>query len=478
MKRFVTGQARGQATLFPERLDDFIAEDNPVRVVDVVVEALELRDFGFRRVDPLATGRPAYHPAVLLKLYIYGYLNRVQSSRRLERESQRNLELMWLTERLTPDHKTIADFRKDNGKAIRKVCREFIVLCRRLELFSEAVVAINGSKFKAVNNRDRNYTQAKVKRRLEQIDESIARYLSELDSADREESAIGRAKRGRLEEKIDKLKEKIKRLKGIERDLHRAPDQQISQSDPDARSMATSGRGSGTVGYNVQSAVEPTHHLIVTEEVTNVGHDREQLATMAAKAREAIGGEKLTAVADRGYYKGEEILACEEAGITTVLPKPQTSGNQAKGLFGKRDFRYLPEQDIYRCPAGEHLTRRATTHERGQIFYRYWSSTCQGCALKSRCTPGKERRVTRWEHETVLDNLQARLDREPEKMRLRRQTVEHPFGTIKAWMGYTHFLTKTLPRVKTEMSLHVLAYNLKRVMNILGTGFLLKAMRA
>ena len=454
MKRFVTGQARGQATLFPERLEDFIAEDNPVRVIDVFVEELDLRELGFTRVDPLATGRPAYHPAVLLKLYIDGYLNRVQSSRRLERETQRNVELMWLTERLTPDHKTIADFRKDNGKAIRKVCREFIVLCRRLELFSEAVAVIDGSKFKAVNGRDRNYTQAKLKRRLEQIDESIARYLSQLDSADREESPTGEAKRVRLEEKIKKLKDEIKRLKGIERELREAPDRQLSETDPDARSMATSGRGSGMVGYNAQ------------------------LATMAGKAREAMGEEKLSAVADRGYYKGEEILACEEAGITTYLPKPQTSGNQAKGLFRREDFRYLPEGNAYRCPAGERLIWRFRSVEGGKTLDTYWSSACPGCAMRARCTTGKYRRIKRWEHEAVLEAVQARLDVEPETMRLRRQTVEHPFGTIKSWRGYTHFLTKTLPRVQTEMSLHVLAYNLKRVMNILGTGPLLQAMRA
>jgi len=469
MKRFVTGQARGQATLFPERLEDFVAEDNPVRVVDVFVEELELRELGFTRVEALATGRPAYHPAVLLKLYIYGYLNRVQSSRRLERETQRNVEPMWLTERLAPDHKTIADFRKDNGKAIRKVCREFMVLCRRLQLLSEAV---------AVNNRDRNYSRAKLKRRLERIDASIARYLSQLDSADREESAIGQTKRGRLEEKIEKLEEEIERLEGIERELREAPDRQLSETDPDARSMATSGRGSGMVGYNVQIAVEPKHHPIVAEEVTNVGNDRAQLATMAGKAREAMGEDKLTAVADRGDYKGEAIVACEEAGIAAYLPKPQTSGNQAKGLVGKRDFRYLPDEDAYRCPAGQRLPWRMTTPEHGQTYRRYWSSACSGCALQARCTTGKERRVTRWEHEAVLEAVQARLDAEPETMRLRRQTVEHPFGTIKSWMGYTHFLTKTLPRVQTEMSLQVLAYHLKRVMNILGTGPLLQAMRA
>jgi len=476
MKRFVTGQARGQATLFPERLEDFIAEDNPVRVIDVFVEELERRELGFTRVEALATGRPAYHPAVLLELYIYGDLNRVQSSRRLERETQRNVEPMWLTERLAPDHKTIADFRKDNGQAIRKVCREFILLCRRLELFSQSVVAIDGSKFKAVNNRDKNFTPEKMKRRLQELETGIARYLAQLDSADAEEPTIAEAKSEGLQEKIAALKEQMQQLKALQRQMLATPERQLSLTDPDARSMKT--RGTGIVGYNVQTAVDAEHHLIVAHEVIDTGSDRSELAHMAERAREAIGSETLTAVADRGYYKGEEILACEEAGIAVVLPKPQTSGNQAKGLFGKRDFRYLPEENAYRCPAGERLPWRMTTQENGQTLHRYWSSACPGCRLKARCTSGKERRVTRWEHEAVLDRVQARLDRAPETMRLRRQTVEHPFGTIKSWMGYTHFLTKTLPRVRTEMSLHVLAYNLKRVMNILGTAALLQAMRA
>jgi transposase len=301
MKRFVTGQSREQGTFLPERLDDFIAEDNPVRVVDVFVEELDLRELGFTSVDPQATGRPAYHAATLLKLYIYGYLNRVQSSRRLERECQRNLELMWLTERLEPDFKTIADFRKDNGKAIRKVCRQFVVLCQQLNLFTEAVVAIDGSKFKAVNNRDKNFTRAKLKRRLEQIEASIARYLGQLDSADRSESDAAPLKRERLSEKIATLKEQIKRLQRLEGELEKTPDGQISLTDPDARSMATSGRGSGMVGYNVQTVVDTKHHLIPTHEVTNVGHDREHLVKMATQAQQEIATTALTVVADRGY---------------------------------------------------------------------------------------------------------------------------------------------------------------------------------
>ena len=377
-----------------------------------------------------------------------------------------------------PDFKTIADFRKDNGEAIRRVCREFVVLCGRLELFSEASVAIDGSKFKAVNTRDRNFTQAKMQRRLAQIDESIARYLSQLDSADRQGEAVPEAKITRLNEKIATLREEIQRLNGLNTLMMQTEDKQISLTDPDARSMATSGRGSGMVGYNVQSAVDTKHHLIVTHEVINVGSDRSQLSRMSEQARAAIGSEAIEAVADRGYYNGEEIVACEQAGITVYLPKPMTSGLLAKGRFGKQDFVYVAADDAYLCPAGEQLTYHYTNEEEGKTLRRYWTTACQGCALKSKCTTGKERRISRWEHEAVLETVQARLDRNPAKMRERRQTVEHPFGTIKSWMGATHFQMKTLKHVGTEMALHVLAYNMKRVMRILGVGGLIEAIRA
>jgi transposase len=462
MTRFVVGDDRSQSTLFPERLDDYLGEDNPVRAIDIFVDELELANLGFSGVEPEATGRPAYHPATLLKIYVYGYLNRVQSSRRLERECQRNIELVWLTGRLMPDFKTIADFRKDNGEAIRKVCREFVMLCRRLGLLSEASVAIDGSKFKAVNTRDRNFTQAKMQRRLAQIDESIARYLSQLDSADRQGDAVPEAKITRLNEKIETLREEIQRLNGLNTQMMQTEDKQISLTDPDARSMATSGRGSGLVGYNVQSAVDTRHHLIVTHEVTNVGSDRSQLSRMSEQARAAIGSEAIEAVADRGYYSGEEIVACEQAGITVYLPKPMTSGLLAKGRFGKQDFVYVTADDVYLCPAGEQLTYHYTNEEAGKMLRRYWTTACQGCALKGQCTTGKERRISRWEHEAVLEAVQARLERNPTKMRERRQTVEHPFGTIKSWMGATHFQMKTLKNVSTEMALHVLAYNMKR----------------
>jgi len=479
MRRFVEGANRSQITLFPDCLEDWIDEDNPVRVIDVFVDALDLAELGFDGIDPEVTGRPSYHPSVLLKLYIYGYLIRVQSSRRLEREAGRNVEVMWLTGRLAPDHKTIADFRKDYGRAIRQVCARFVALCRTIGLLTQASVAIDGSKFKAVNNRDKNFTRAKMERRMAQIEESVARYLQQLDSADRQEpSEALKTKTSRLKEKIAMLKEQMQRLEKVRVQMLATPDQQISLTDPDARSMATSGRGSGVVGYNVQVAVDIAHHLIVMHEVTNVGTDRSQLAHVAKQTKAVLEVERLDAVADRGYFDSEEILACENAGISVTLPKPMTSNAKAQGRFGKQDFRYVADEDIYICPAGEKLSHHATTEENGLVLRRYWTNLCQSCAIKNACTTAKERRVTRWEHEHVLEAVQRRLDEHPEKMRQRRETVEHPFGTIKARMGATHFLMKTLPKVATEMALHVLAYNLTRVMNIIGVPPLMAAMRA
>jgi BMFP domain-containing protein YqiC len=415
----------------------------------------------------------------MLKLYLYGYLNRVQSSRRLEREAGRNIELMWLTGRLAPDFKTIADFRKDNGAAIRAVCGRFVALCRRLDLFTRAVVAIDGSKFKAVNNRDKNYTAAKVAKRMEQVDASIARYLATLDRADREESDVTEAKASRIKEKIAGLRRQMRFLKGMEHQVEQAPDQQVSLTDPDARSMATSGKGTGIVGYNVQAAVDAEHHLIVAHEVTNLGHDRTQLVPMGLKARQATGCGEITALADRGYFNGDQVLACEGTGVLPCIPKTLTSSSAKRGLFTRRDFLYDAENDYYTCPAGERLTRAAVRSDRRDDIdhYRHLSA-CFTCPLKPGCTPEKLKRVKRWQHEGVLDAMQARLDRMPDAMGVRRRTAEHPFGTLKSWMGSTHFLTRTLEKVRTEMSLHVLAYNMKRVIAIMGAGPLMQAIRA
>jgi transposase len=478
MSRFIEGEDRLQQSLLPSCIDDYVSEDNPVRVVEAYVDELDLAALGFDRASPAATGRPAYHPATLLKIYLYGYLNRIQSSRRLEREARRNLELMWLTGRLAPDFKTIADFRKDNGPAIRAVCARFIGLCRDLGLFARAVAAIDGAKFKAVNARDRNFTKGKLKRRIEQVEQSIERYLQSLDAADLQEGNVAEAKAEHLKEKVAAMKAKLKQLKETEARVLSTPDQQISLTDPDARAMATSMRGSGVVGYNVQIAVDIEHHLIVAHEVTNTVVDRTLLSPMAGQAKAAMGAETIDVLADRGYFSGEEILACEAIGVTPYVPKPCTSGAKAAGRFGKDDFVYNAAENTYRCPAGETLTYRCTTVADGRALHAYWTTSCADCALKAKCTPAKERVVRRWEHEAVIDAMLDRLDRAPDCMTIRRRTAEHPFGTLKAWMGHTHFLTKGLEKVKTEMSLSVLAYNLKRMIAIIGVKPLIAAIGA
>ena len=480
MKRFIQGEDRSQGALFPERLDEYISEDHAVRVIDVFVDELDLGKLGFERVIPEVTGRPGYHPAILLKLYVYGYLNRIQSSRRLERETQRNVELMWLTGRLMPDFKTIADFRKDNGKAIRRVCREFVELCRGLDLFTQAVVAIDGSKFKAVNNRDRNDTRSSIRRRIERMEQHIDGYLSKLDASDQEDSGVCDTAVPDLEAKIASMKAEMQRLKKRERAVLAHPDKQLSETDPDSRLMRKSG-GVVQVGYNVQTAVDTQHKLIVAHDVTNAPVDRDQLLPTATLAQRALKREDITVLADRGYYKGESIRACHDAGIKALVPKPLTSQSKAAGLFGKQDFHYYAKHDHYCCPAGEVLARRESYVHRGitQITYQASAEACKNCDLKSQCVKGKTRRaVRRSEHEDLLDAMAEELLGMPEAMPIRAGTVEHPFGTIKSWMGATHFLTRRLTNVRTEMSLHVLAYNLKRMINIMGTKPLMDAMRS
>jgi len=477
MKRFIEGEHRNQVTLLPECLDDYIDEDNPVRAIDAFVEELDLKQLGFAGADPATTGRPAYHPAILLKIYIYGYLNRIASSRRLEREAQRNVELMWLTGRLAPDFKTIADFRHDNSKGIGNVCCRFVRLCRDLKLFTQAIVAIDSSKFKAVNSRDRNFTPGKVDRRQAQIEESIQRYLKALETADRTRPAEVESKTQRLREKIAILREQMRRMDSVREELKQQPDQQISLTDSDSRSMISQAKGTGMVGYNVQAVVDAKHHLIVAHEVTNVGNDRAQLSKMGTAAKSAMGKQRLQALADRGYFSGPEIKACTEAKIMPMVPKPMTSNAKAEGRFGKADFVYIAKDDEYQCPAGERATHRFATVENGMTIHKYWPSACPSCPLKAQCTTSSYRRVTRWEHEAVLEAMQRRLDRKPKAMTLRRRTIEHVFGTLKHWMGSTHFLTRRLEHVGTEMSLHVLAYNFKRLIEILGMEKMMKAMR-
>jgi transposase len=381
---FIDEADRSQRTLLPERVEEYVSEENPVRVIDAFIGELDVAKLGFDGLEPKPTGRPGYHPATMLKIYLYGYLNRIRSSRRLEQEARRNLELMWLVGRLAPDFKTIADFRAKNAAAIKNVCREFIALCRNWGLFTEATVAIDGSKFRPVNHRDRNFTSGKMKTRMELIEQSIAEYLTRLDRMDRKETPSAPRQVARLKERITTLKQEMQRLRVLKSRMEAAPDGQVSLIDPDARSMASQGNGAGIVGYNVQTAVDTKNHLIVTHEVTNVGSDRHQIKKMAEAAHEALGTEKLTAIADRGsriadrgYYSGEQIKACDDAGIVPLIPKNFTSTSRADGRYDKSDFVYVRRRDVYRCPAGEYAIRRFTSIEKGMAIYKYWSSA--GC---------------------------------------------------------------------------------------------------
>ncbi|MEO1538271.1 MAG: IS1182 family transposase [Pseudomonadota bacterium] len=479
MAGYIEGIERDQTTLFPERLEDWIGEDHLVRVVDLFVDELDLTELGFGRATPARTGRPGYHPSVLLKLFIYGYLNRIPSSRRLEREAGRNVELMWLTGLLVPDHKTIADFRRDNGTAIRRTCAQFVELCRRVGVLKGDCVAIDGSKFKAVNNRDRNFTKAKIASRIKHLEASVENYIQQMVRIDRQESGKHRAEKvENLARRYGRIRQEITRLKHMDQALETTPDGQISLTDPDARSMATSARRSGLVGYNVQSAVGTETHLIVAHEVTNIGNDRGQLAPMAKAAKAALRRDEMSVVADKGYFSSAHFLACHEAGITSTVPRPETSGNRAKGMFVKADFSYDPDLDIYRCPAGDVLTYRYTREEDGLRVRRYWTNECQNCPVRHRCTTGKERRIIRWEHEHLVDAMRERLSGNDDPMTMRRCVVEHPFGTIKAWMGATHFQMRRFKNVSTEMALHTLAYNIKRMVSLIGLKGLMAAIPA
>ena len=468
------GIDRSQSSLFPAELEDYVAEDNLVRAVDAFVDGLDLGKLGFGRVAPLERGRPCYHPATLLKIYIYGYLNRVPSSRRLERECQRNIELIWLTGHLAPDFKTIADFRKDNGKAIREVCRSFVAVCRDLDLLSEASVAIDGSNFKAVNARDRLHRGQDET--ASGADRGEHRALHGAIGDCRPPWRWGAAGKGCT---VQGQNRETERRDSTARCDQCRDDEEQGQANLAFRYRSAFDGDERRTPKSSATMCKPQsipRTVIVAHEVTNVGTDRHQLSDLAEQARTEMGVEKLDAVADRGYYASEEIRACEEAGITVTLPKPMTSNAKAAGRFGKQDFVYIAADDVYICPARERLTSRATTNDAGKVIRRYWTSACRACALKSKCTPETVRRVSRWEHEAVLKTVQARLDHHPEKMTIRRQTAEHPFGTIKCWMGATHFLTKRLPKVATEMALNVLAYNIKRVMAIIGVAGLLEAL--
>lgn len=477
MSSHIQGQGRSQVTLFPEVLDDFVSEDNPIRVIDAFVDHLDLHSLGFQRVEAKPTGRPGYHPATLLKLYIYGYLNRIQSSRRLEKEAHRNVELMWLLERLTPDFKTIADFRKDNGKGIKNACRTFIDLCRKMNMFSEAVVAIDGSKFKAVNSKENNFTPQKLKFHIDRFEKHIDAYLAKLDQADKADRD-GEDK-ATITQKITWMKQRLTELKAMEETVKNHPDKQVSTTDPDSRLLKTQGM-TRAVCYNVQSAVDTKHHLIIAHEVTNT-NDRGQFTSVAKLAQSALSRKDITVIADKGYYSREDIKSAQDTGVTALVPKGDTSGSEKNGFFNKSMFKYEHGRDLYICPAGYELQYHFETADKGLPLKVYFNgSACRDCAIRAQCTRSKRypRKIRRWIHEEEMEGMQRRLNAAPDTMLIRKQTVEHPFGTIKAWMGSTHFLTRRFKNVSTEMSLHVLAYNLKRMLSILGQEGLIRALKA
>ena len=471
---YIEGESREQRVLFPEVLDDYISEDNLVRFIDAFVDGLEMEELGFDRTAPKETGRPPYDPRDLLKLYIYGYLNRVRTGRTLERECQRNVELMWLMRKLRPDFKTITDFRKDNRKAFRGVFRQFVLLCKGLGLVGGELVAVDGSKFKAVNSGQRNFSQKKLEERLKKIDEKVERYLDEMDRGD-EEGKDTEISAAELKQKIEKLKERKGRYEELLKELGASGQSQVSLTDPESRAMALTPRGE--VSYNVQTAVDRKHHLIVEQDVTNEGLDNHQLFTMAQKTKQMLGQDELQVVADMGYYNHEELKRCEEAGITTYVSKPLVSKNTARGLFGKEKFVYEADGDCYRCPAKERLDFRFETQEGDKKFRYYWTQACPGCALKAQCTTDPRfHRIKRWEHEAVLERIEQRVNANTVILKLRKQLVEHPFGTIKFWNDQRHFLMRGLEKVKAEFSLSTLAYDIKRALNIIGVRGLIGAL--
>lgn len=474
---FVQGVHRDQLVMFPESLDEYIGDDNPVRFIDAFVESLDLRVLGFRRAVPMETGRPPYHPGALLKLYIYGYLNGVRSSRKLEKEANRNVEVMWLLGKLAPDFKTIADFRRDNGEAIRRAAREFTVVCRELDLFGGQLVAIDGSRFKAVNSRRRNFTKPKLKQLMEKTDKKIREYLEELDAADEEERDDQKPTAAELQEKIEKLKARKRGYQELQERLEESGESQISLTDPDARLMW---RGPGSwheVSYNVQITVDAKNKLIVDHEVTNACTDTDQLSPMAVRAKETLGVEKLEVLADKGYYDSEQVATCAKNGLDPYIPKPQNSSNKREGLYSKEDFRFDPETNTYQCPAGQLLTYRYKSHRDGREIHYYVTGACKTCSQREQCTRNKKgRKIWRWVDEQYLDAMARRVWAQPEKVKLRRAMVEHPFGTMKHSMKQSDFLTRGMANVRTEMSLTVLVYNIKRALRLKGTQRLVAAL--
>ena len=469
--RHLVGQDRQQVSLLPESLDDFVASDAAVRVIDAFVDTLDLAELGFDKAVAKDTGRKPYHPGDLLKLYVYGYLNRVSTSRRLERECQRNVEVMWLLGRLAPDFKTIADFRKDNGAAIRGACRAFIEFCREAELLPAQLVAIDGSKFKAAASIDAVLTRKHVERDRKQLEQQVQAYLERLDRADSEEP-LETIERQRVEAALQKLRGRTQRLDRFEQAMDAADRDEHCPSEPEAR-LTRSGREGTILGYNVQNAVESESGLIIHHEVTNEPGDTRQLWPIAREAKAALRVDEFAVVADGGYANGEHLQACEDAGITASVPRRVIPGSRA-GLYQKTDFRYDAERDLYRCPAGEELRRHGQDLRRKLHVYR--RSGCNSCPLQPHCTPSNTRIVTRHFFEGAYARSEARLNADPSLMRKRASIAERPFAVLKQVIGFKRFSCRGLCGARAEMSIAVLAYNLLQTMQRIGAKRLMALM--
>ena len=467
----ITGEDRSQLLLLPDAVDDYVGPDNPVRFIDAFAGGFDLEAAGFQRVRPNDKGRPGYDPGDLLKLYIYGYLNRIRSSRRLEVETHRNLEVIWLLRQLRPDFKTIADFRRDNRNAFRAVFRQFVRLCRELDLYGRELIAVDGTRIKAVNKRDRNFTRATLKRDLRRTCDRLDRYLDQMNEADADDAGGRVDAVADLQEKIASLRKRKETLERHRQTLDDTGEAQLSLTDPDSRSMHSGTRVG--VGYNVQIAVDTKHNLIAEQQVHSQVSDLGLLAETAAAARENLAVDKIDAVADRGYYKIEDIEDCEAAGITPYVPKPDRSTARHSGHFPKSAFQYDAATDTYRCPAGERLLplyRASVGKSRaGTYLVSYVNRTaCRGCGLRERCTKKTYRSLKRFENESTMERMADRLAARPEVMDRRRESVERPFGSIKQWMGQGSFLTRRLGNVRGEFSLTALAYNMRRAINLVG----------
>lgn len=464
---YITGEEREQATLLPARLDDYVAADAPVRVIDAFVAQLKVADLGFGRAVPAETGRPGYDPRDLLRLYVWGYMNEVRSSRRLERECQRNVEAMWLLRRLAPDFKTIADFRRDNGLAIVGACRSFILFCRDQGLFAARLVALDGSKFRAAASPRRIMNREQISEEIAKLDGRIAQYLTNLDA---EDAAEPDETRGATEAALAALKERREALDALAGRLVAEGRRTVVEGETDARPMRMARDGKPPC-YNVQTAVDADTGLILHEEVTTEANDTRLLHAMAKATKDTLGVDALTVVADGGYSNGAAAAACEADGITPCVPVTRSVNKEGDGsLFDRSAFTYEPETDTYRCPANQVLVRaRRLTRE---PMVQYIAKDCSGCVLKPRCTNASRRIVQRHIHDGALSRMNARIQADPGLLRARRCSAEYPFGIIKRMTAGGRFLTRGLQNVKGEFALSVLVYNLLRVANLMGAASL------